>query len=348
MALTAQQFVQQMLPYSGGNTTKAAKTVADMLPYSLQGQNQGAANASGGDTSYDNGYAGGGASSGGGGGTSPAYDPATLALFDNQIGQINSGLGRLDNQQNIGLSNAQNAYNSAYNKLLADKAVAQRNYDTTKVQNTQDNVAAKSNIDLGVGRLANSTQRLLGSHGDGNSSAAQIQAPYAAALQGTQQRGQVGQTFARNEQALDTNWQDYGRNVENGIGDLGNQLYSNQNKVKASVEGNRASLLSSLAQLMSQRTAAAGGSTAAALAAAQPYMAQAQGSLTNVDNLGNEFANPVMQAQNIRYAAPDLAQYNYDQAQGPQLENSSALTDTISPYLSLLLGGKRQNNQIQY
>lgn len=283
----------------------------------------------------------------GGGGTN-GYDPGSVATIGAGIQSANNGLGLLDRQQDIGLQDVNSSYQGSLNKLLQGFGQAQRNYDTTKTQSTQDNVNARNDIQAGVGRNANALQRLLGQHGAGNSSAAQIVAPYGAALQGTQQLRGVSDAYGRNMQSLDTNWQDYNSNFNNSREDLDRQKYTQENSLRGDVAGRRQQLLSSLAQLTAQQRAAQGGSSAAALAAAQPYLSQANNAASQQVDYGRQYASPI-QAQTVNYAAPDLQQYNYDQGQGPTADNTSAYTDTISPALSSLLGlGKRRDANQAY
>lgn len=132
----------------------------------------------------------------GGGGATPQIDHASIALFDQAMGQANKGLGRLDNQLAIATSNVNNDYTTNLNRLLGAKARTERDYTQNKDDTTKDNMMARSDIDFQTGQRANSLQRLLGARGAGNSSAARTAAPYAAALEGTQQLNQVGDAFA--------------------------------------------------------------------------------------------------------------------------------------------------------
>ena len=291
---------------------------------------------------------GDGGSTGGTGGTAasrPSYDPQAVAIYDQGINQANSAIGRLGTQEQVGNENINNSFNDNLNKLLGVKSVAQRDYDTNKTQSTQDNMKAKSSIDYSVGRQANGLQRLLGSRGSGNSSAARVAAPYAAALQGTQQRSQVQDAFGRNMQSLDTNWQDFSRGWDTSREDLDRQKFQNQNSLKSDVATKRASLLSTLANLNSQRSAAIGGDASASVAAAQPFLNQVNDAYGQIDQLGRQYQGQI-NVQSPNYAAPELQQYNYDRPNGPQLGNASAMTDTVLPYLSVLMRNRKQQNAL--
>jgi hypothetical protein len=144
--------------------------------------------------------------------------------------------------------------------------------------------------------------------------------------------------------ALDTSFNRYNEDWDTSKIGLDNQYDENQRSTKQGFLDKRSTLLQTLASLRSQRELANGGNLSASVAAAQPYISQVGAIGGQIDALGVPKAISV---QNPTYAAPDLAQYNYDKTGAPQLgQGASALQDTLSPYLSLLLKGKK--NQPTY
>ena len=279
----------------------------------------------------------------GGGNTSASdYDPAAVAAFDQSIGNINSGLGRLPGQLDVGRKNIEQEYQTALQKLQLGKNRAQESYDTTKLQSGQDYVGAKNQIGSNVGNNINSLLRLLGSRGAGGSSAYLFNAPQAAARQGNLQRGEVGQAFGRNTGALDTNWGNYQTDYENTVGDVGNQRANQRRELEGGINTNRASLLQSLAQLTTQRGIASGQGAEGAVAAAQPYIGQANNYLRSADRLGLNVQpfNYNVQA----YQAPNLEQYTSSPMQAPQ-PGQNAQQQNFNPFLSLLLGRDKDKRQ---
>lgn len=288
----------------------------------------GAAQPTGNDTSgaYSGAYTGGGAASG-------TYDPQTAAYYDNATNQANSGIARLGNQEQIGLGNINQGYQSALNTLLAQKAITDRDYQTSKDQTLQDNVQAKSNIDFGVGQHNNSLQRLLGAHG--YSGSANQAAAYSAAQQGSQQRGQVSQAFGRNQQALDTNYGDYNNQFGDSRNGLDSQKSQQESDLHSKIAQNKVSLLSQLASISQQRGQAAGKTYQQALQEASPYQAQIDAINGQIDSYG---ANPAFTPKAAVYHAPTLESYNYDKTQAPSEGGLAGAGDNINPYLGLLLG----------
>jgi hypothetical protein len=278
------------------------------------------------------------------GGTTSAPSTGTsdvYAMLDQSSKNVNEQLGRLDNQRSIGYGNIDSNYNSAYNRLLDSKGIADRNFGISKDQTTQDNVLARNNIDSRVRSRSTGLQRLLGNAGSGNSSAALYAAPRAAALEGTQLRQGVDRTYGRNMASIDMSQGDYQRQYNNSLTDLGNQRDQKRNEFSSGIEQTRASLLDQLANIGVQRAQAGGQTYQQAQSARAPYDSQITSLMQAIDNYGK--INPVMQAQVPNFAAPNLAQYNTTQMATPQMVNQNPGTaDIASPYWSLLNDRQKQ------
>ncbi len=279
------------------------------------------------------------ASSGGGGGggraSAPAIDRNAIAQFDQAIGNTNSAIGRLNPQFDQGASQINASYQDALNQLLTGKNQANATYDTNKHQTATDYVSSKNTIGANAGSSLNGLLRLLGSRGAGGSSAATITAPGAVARQATQQRADVSGTYGKNNQALDTNWNNYLTGYNNEVSKVGSQKSQQEQALRGQIENSRASLLQTLAQLSGQRAQAAGGN---AVGAAQPYIDQANRAL---DAAVNYRVSPIAY-QTQAYTAPDLSKYTVNPNATPTYNGETQGNDYTSPYLAALLGKKQQ------
>jgi len=323
-------------------------------------------------------------------------DDINRAVYDQGIGDVNSSIGRLGPQFDVLRSNYEGQYNEALSRLLqgqqrnqtvAEKATkqnledynlgktqAQTAYDTTKLQTRQDYVGAKNTIGSQAGTALNSLRRLLGSRGAGGGSAYNIAAPQAVARNASIQRSNVGQTFGRNQQALDTSFNtniaaldtNFNRNkaaqdtaLQNYLSDintqqagLGTQLTENKNALQAEINRNKADLLSKLSGLTTQRWAISGLSGTDAVASGQPYLNQANELRSQADQLGRLTPRdinvnlPNYQAPAYTpapaYQAPDLSSYIVGANPAPTYQGQPQGNDYFSPYLAALLGRKRQ------
>lgn len=321
-------------------------------------------------------------------------DDVNRALYDQQIGGVNNQIGQLPGQYDVGLSNYQNQYNQAISQLLQGQQRTQTGYNTTsannlqdyntaqaqgkqaygtaKTQTAQDYSSAKNTIGANAGNSLNGLLRLLGSRGAGGSSAATIAAPGAVARQATIQRGDAGNAFGQNQQALDTNYnqnvaaqntnfqrnkgaldtnlQNYLSDVNQQYTGLGTQLTDNTNALKAQGDVAKANLLNTLGGLTSQRWAISGLSPEAAVASGQPYLDQANSLNTQATQLGrlsphDIIANaPNYQAPTIaptpQYQAPSLASYISAPNAAPTYQGQAPANDFTSPFLGSLLGKK--------
>lgn len=238
-----------------------------------------------------------------GGSSASSYDPAALAYYDDQIGQVNSALGRLGNQRNIGNQNINSQYNAALNKLLGQNAAAERDYGTSRQNTIDDNVTARAKVDDTVAKQSAGLRRLLGN----SSSAALFAAPLAVARQGNTQLGDIQTAYSRNLGSLDTANEDRKRAFQDNQTDLNNQAQIQRNSLQASLAEKEAQLLDQMSQLQIQKAQANGQTYNAARAATQGNNDRVNALLAQIDSLG---LNPSIAAKgDLKFSAPDLAQY---------------------------------------
>lgn len=270
--------------------------------------------------------------------TSPTVDQNVLGQYDQAIANTQAGINRLPSQLQSGFSGIDTSYQDAINQLLLGKNQGEQSYKTNKQSSATGYVGAKNTIGAQAGDTLNGLLRLLGSRGAGGGSAARGTgrgtARGAVSRGASLQRADVGQTFGENNQALDTNWNNYLTGYNNEVSSAGSQRDRNKQTLQQSIDTNRATLLQSLAQLQAQRAEAAGGNSTAA---AQPYLDQANAIL---DRTSNYTVAPI-NYQTQAYTPPDVASYTTTPNATPTF-NDSAANDYFSPYLQKLLGKRQQ------
>lgn len=279
----------------------------------------------------------GGGGGGGGAAAAPAVvDPSIYQYYDSLQGNVNSQLGRLPGQQQIGEANINDAYSKSLGGLQTAKAQTTRDYNTNKDQTLQDYVGAKGNIQFGVGQNANALQRLLGSHG--YTGTANVGANYIAARNGAIQADQTDKTFGRNQGALDTSYNDYVTREQGAEGDLAAQRDNQKNQLNSQIAQSKQTLLGQLADIAGKRAGAAPGATYAQIvAASQPINDQINSLGSQIDQYGR---NVSFNAQAPTYNAPSLDKYTYSQTGPTQLNAGSVpgAADSLNPFLNVLLG----------
>lgn len=248
----------------------------------------------------------------------------TAAQIASTNSQIDQGLGQLGAQGDVGNRNILNSYNSAFQTLLGGKNAALAADANNRTSTTQDNINAKAGIDDSVSNQTTGLQRLLGSAGAGNSSAARDLIPFLAAKQGSQQRAGVQNTFATNMNAIDNADAAVNNQFDNGVGSLNNDRQTKQNALQSGLNTTKANLLQQRANLLA--------------ASGQNYgsvQSQIGSLLSGVTQLG---LNPTFTPQTIAPAPLDLAKYATPASQAATINPSgtTAASQAAGPYYSLI------------
>lgn len=272
----------------------------------------------------------------GGGST---VDPGLAALlggYGQSINNTQSAIDRLPGQVSSGNSAIDASFQNALNQLLLSKNRGQTAYGSSKLAAGNDYVGAKNTIGSNAGATLTGIQRLLGSRGAGGGSAATLGAPGIVTRNATLQRGDASKTFGENSQALDTNWNNFLTDYTNEVSSAGNQRDQQKQSLQQTSDTNRATLLQSLASLVSQRDQANGGN---GVAASQPYLDNANALL---DRTANYTTTPI-DYKTGAYVAPTAASYSTSPTT-PTYNGSSPANDYFSPFLASLLGKKQTAN----
>lgn len=268
------------------------------------------------------------------GGTS-AYNN-NLGQFNQGINTVQSALDRSGTQLGVAQSNINNQFNTNQNQLDSSKAQAQQSYDQSGVQNQQALRTNKNTIADQASQGLRGLLRTLGMYGAGGSSEALYNAPQAVATQASAQRAGAGQTFAQNQQGLDTNWNNFVNQDTSSRQKLSDWKTQQLNGAQAQSDTAKQNLLQQLAQLQGQKAAYTGGSYTGA---AQPYLDQANQLSGTIDQLGA--FNPTYNGVTPTYTAPTLDSYIAQQNTGVTTGQGAA-QDNVSPYLTALLGQNKQ------
>ena len=218
-------------------------------------------------------------------GRGSTYNPA----YSQTLAQLDQAEQRAGNQYNIAKQNVNNGYQSALDQLLAGKVQQDKVFETTRNAQNSDYQSGRQDINQSVGNAYTGLQRLLGSRGAGNSSAALILAPYLAAQQGNKQTSTLNKAYADNNARLENSITAYNTNFDNSKKDLETQRQTNLNSAQSAYDNARA-------QILSQRAALNPGNASA-------YQSQINDLLNSVDRLA---LKPTFTPKTPEYVAPDL------------------------------------------
>jgi hypothetical protein len=268
-------------------------------------------------------------SGGGGGGSGSGSGNGDLSSYNQAIDATNAQINNLDPALNGAITDANNGYQTTVNQLLQGKTNADKTYSTNKTTDAQDFVGAKSTIRANTGSTINGIDSVLGSHGGGGQEAGNY-AALLAGKAGTSQLTGASTNFGKNEQNLDTNYNDYLTGYNNNMTNASLQKDSEIKKATASIYTQKANLLQNLASLINERTSASGGS---GTAASQPYADQAKDLLTKASTIGAPTS--VAAVTPTTYTPPSLTSYTTNPT--TVTAGGTAATDTTQPFYNTLL-----------
>jgi hypothetical protein len=239
-----------------------------------------------------------------------------MALFgiDNGLSSANNALGRLDSQANTGYGNIDREYQDAYNRLDSTHQLGNQQYTQNKNSQLNDYLAKKAQVESQASSWLDAARRTLGTQGAGGGSAARYGVPFEAQNQATEGTAAAQATNNHNIQAIEQGHQQDEDKFKNSLSDIIRQRDQGKNDYQSQIENQRATLLSTIAQLTGQKQIANGGDFRAAQAAANPYTSQIQAIMSKIDGLA---ATPAVNAQNYTLSAPDLTGYNWAQPANP-------------------------------
>lgn len=288
---------------------------------------------------------GGGRGGGGGGGMGGGNraSAAQLAEYDQGIGQLEHGLGRIDNQLGVRLGNINNQYTTKKNELKSSWNRAEGQFNDQTRQNQQQR---RTNINNINDRSAVGLRGLLRSLGSMGAVGSDMQlAGRAVQNQANQQRTGAGQTYAQNQKQIDTTWGQFKNDYADEDKKLNDWKVNEDNAARQSSQTTRQNLLTQLAQMKSQKAAAQGANGANA---ARADLGRANALSSEIDNLGRQ--QSTYSGNKVQYNAKDLDSYKVegDTAVGVSDPQAAGSDPTLNIYNTRLKQEDERKRQNQY
>lgn len=288
---------------------------------------------------------GGGRGGGGGGGMGGGNraSAAQLAEYDQGIGQLEHGLGRIDNQLGVRLGNINNQYTTKKNELKSSWNRAEGQFNDQTRQNQQQR---RTNINNINDRSAVGLRGLLRSLGSMGAVGSDMQlAGRAVQNQANQQRTGAGQTYAQNQKQIDTTWGQFKNDYADEDKKLNDWKVNEDNAARQSSQTTRQNLLTQLAQMKSQKAAAQGANGANA---ARADLGRANALSSEIDNLGRQ--QSTYSGNKVQYNAKDLDSYKVegDTAVGVSDPQAAGSDPTLNIYNTRLRQEDERKRQNQY
>lgn len=285
----------------------------------------------------------GGGGFGGGMGGGNRASAAQLAEYDQGIGQLEHGLGRIDNQLGVRLGNINNQYTTKKNELKSSWNRAEGQFNDQTRQNQQQR---RTNINNINDRSAVGLRGLLRSLGSMGAVGSDMQlAGRAVQNQANQQRTGAGQTYAQNQKQIDTTWGQFKNDYADEDKKLNDWKANEDNAARQSSQTTRQNLLTQLAQMKSQKAAAQGANGANA---ARADLGRANALSSEIDNLGRQ--QNTYSGNKVQYNAKDLDSYKVegDTAVGVSDPQAAGSDPTLNIYNTRLKQEDERKRQNQY
>lgn len=280
---------------------------------------------------------------GGGMGGGNRASAAQLAEYDQGIGQLEHGLGRIDNQLGVRLGNINNQYTTKKNELKSSWNRAEGQFNDQTRQNQQQR---RTNINNINDRSAVGLRGLLRSLGSMGAVGSDMQlAGRAVQNQANQQRTGAGQTYAQNQKQIDTTWGQFKNDYADEDKKLNDWKVNEDNAARQSSQTTRQNLLTQLAQMKSQKAAAQGANGANA---ARADLGRANALSSEIDNLGRQ--QSTYSGNKVQYNAKDLDSYKVegDTAVGVSDPQAAGSDPTLNIYNTRLKQEDERKRQNQY
>lgn len=291
---------------------------------------------------------GGGGYYGGGGGFNPfaaqeARNKAdAIAKYDDEIAQANSAIGRLGGQEAVGIANAGKAKDRAWqeNENSFNESTGRYNMNT---KDAIDNIKkTRDQIESDTATKVRSAKGILASGGAGDSSFANVLAPYEIAKAASKQQGEAQDAYAKNRRDMDINYFAVKNAYDKNKNDIQSEYDNRVNSVKQKVAQSRAELLDRIRSANVGKQTANGSSMAAAIASQQGTRDQINRLGTEVDELGRDRSIPI---QKVDWKAPDLATYDPKDVTVKDNSEIGGVNDEISPNLRPILSDEEKKKK---
>lgn len=289
---------------------------------------------------------GSGYATGGGGGyaapaapAAPAYDPKVVKQIDQSIGILNDSLKRIGVQSGIAKGNVNRQYRTNKNELNTSKSQSTNKFKQSTLQNQQNNRTNKNAILDQQSAGLRGLLSMLGAYGAVGSDLKV--ASGAVADDASMKRSGASQTFAQNQQGLDTNFNNFLADWKNSDRKLNDWKDQQLDSVESQALSNKQDLLTRLADFRGQRAAAMGGDYAGGAAGS---LSQARGLSGRIDGLGR--INPSYNGKTPTYNAPTLDSYAAPQA--AQAAMGGVGNTAANPFLTLLGLDQQDDRQLGY
>ena len=270
-----------------------------------------------------------------------------IAKYREQERVATEGLGRLDRQRDIWRGNVENNYANQLNDLENSYTQSKGAYEMNKRDSEAQNRAVRSQIMEDANNQTNALRQMFAAGGAGDSSAAQIVAPWAVGLEASRNAGSAQDAFARDRRNQDMEFASatnaYNKNKKNWETNRQDAL----NNVDSQIESSRIDLNNRIMDARQKQKTANGQGLLSAIDQTRDLSNQISNSQNKILDLSKETPKAL---EKVEFKAPKLSDYS-ENVQGVKVDSGNpdqaGLQDQLDPRLAALLDPNKKKKDLQ-
>lgn len=282
-----------------------------------------------------------------------SYDPQAkaradeIAKYREQERVATEGLGRLDRQRDIWRGNVENSYAHQLNDLENSYTQSKGAYEMNKRDSEAQNRAVRSQIMEDANNQTNALRQMFAAGGAGDSSAAQIVAPWAVGLEASRNAGSAQDAFARDRRNQDLEFASATNAYNKNKKDWETNRQDALNNVDSQIESSRIDLNNRIMDARQKQKTANGQGLQSAIDQTRDLSNQISNSQNKILDLSKETPKAL---EKVEFKAPKLSDYS-ENVQGVKVDSGNpdqaGLQDQLDPRLAALLDPNKKKKDLQ-
>lgn len=270
-----------------------------------------------------------------------------IAKYREQERVAAEGLGRLDRQRDIWRGNVENNYANQLNDLENSYTQSKGAYEMNKRDSEAQNRAVRSQIMEDANNQTNSLRQMFAAGGAGDSSAAQIVAPWAVGLEASRNAGSAQDAFARDRRNQDLELASATNAYNKNKKDWETNRQDALNNVDSQIESSRIDLNNRIMDARQKQKTANGQGLQSAIDQTRDLSNQISNSQNKILDLSKETPKAL---ERVEFKAPKLSDYS-ENVQGVKVDSGNpdqaGLQDQLDPRLAALLDPNKKKKDLQ-
>ena len=270
-----------------------------------------------------------------------------IAKYREQERVAAEGLGRLDRQRDIWRGNVENNYANQLNDLENSYTQSKGAYEMNKRDSEAQNRAVRSQIMEDANNQTNSLRQMFAAGGAGDSSAAQIVAPWAVGLEASRNAGSAQDAFARDRRNQDLEFASATNAYNKNKKDWETNRQDALNNVDSQIESSRIDLNNRIMDARQKQKTANGQGLQSAIDQTRDLSNQISNSQNRILDLSKETPKAL---EKVEFKAPKLSDYS-ENVQGVKVDSGNpdqaGLQDQLDPRLAALLDPNKKKKDLQ-